>query len=462
MSITSSIFNIDLIEKYSTQGPRYTSYPTAVEFNPQLDEKRYIELLKASNQAGKDLSIYVHLPFCDTVCYYCACNKIITKNKKHAAEYLEVLEQEVKMQLAYIDKDREVTQLHWGGGTPTFMSIEEQWQLTNLLRDNFVFKSDDEGEYSVEIDPRTTTVEGIGELRKMGFNRLSFGVQDFDPKVQKAVNRIQSYIDTCNVIKAGRKYDFHSISLDLIYGLPLQTVESFEMTIDKVIDLAPDRIAVFNYAHLPHLFKTQKQINEFDLPSPQTKLDLLEMSIRRLTEAGYVFIGLDHFAKPDDSMVKHQNDGTLYRNFQGYSTFSNCDMLGFGMSSISMVGDSYSQNVKDKADYYQRVRDGHLATIRGVELDQDDIIRRHVITELMCNMKLDLTGLSARFDINASDYFAKELSALAEQVSDGLISFDGNMINVLPPGRLLIRNISMVFDKYLQQQKSSRTFSKVI
>lgn len=459
--MTASIFNIDLIEKYSTQGPRYTSYPTAVEFTPQLDEKRYIELLKQSNQSNKDLSIYIHLPFCDTVCYYCACNKIITKNKRHAGEYLEVLEQEIKLQRQYLDSGREVTQLHWGGGTPTFMSIEEQWQLNNLLHDNFTFKADDVGEYSIEIDPRTTSVEGIGELRKMGFNRLSFGVQDFDPKVQKAVNRIQSYIETCNVIKAGRKFGFHSISIDLIYGLPLQTVESFEMTIDKVIDLAPDRIAVFNYAHLPQLFKTQKQINEFDLPSSETKLALLEMSIRRLTEAGYVFIGLDHFAKPDDSMVVHQNEGTLYRNFQGYSTFSNCDMLGFGISSIGMVGDSYSQNVKDKNDYYDIVRSGHIPIVRGVELNQDDIIRRYVITELMCNMKLDLNALSSRFEIDAADYFAAELKALDEQVKDGLIDFSESVISVLPPGRLLIRNISMTFDKYLQKQ-ASKSFSKVI
>lgn len=459
--MTSSIFNINLIEKYSTQGPRYTSYPTAVEFTPQLDENRYIELLKESNSSGKDLSIYVHLPFCDTVCYYCACNKIITKNKRHAGEYLEVLEQEINMQVAMLDDSREVTQLHWGGGTPTFMSIEEQWQLTNLLRDNFIFKPDDIGEYSVEIDPRTTSVTGIQALREMGFNRLSFGVQDFDPRVQKAVNRIQSYIETCNVIKAGRKYGFHSISLDLIYGLPLQTVESFEMTIQKVIDLAPDRIAVFNYAHLPHLFKTQKQIKEHELPTGEVKLALLEMSIRRLTEAGYVFIGLDHFAKPNDSMVIHQNEGTLYRNFQGYSTFSNCDMIGFGMSSISMVGNSYSQNVKDKTDYYDTVRSGHLATVRGLELNQDDIIRRHAITELMCNMKLDLNVVSSQFDIDATTYFAEELSALSEQIEDGLLSIENSMLTVLPPGRLLIRNICMVFDKYLTQQKA-QTFSKVI
>lgn len=457
----NNIFNLELIEKYNAQGPRYTSYPTAVQFNEALDAKRFSKLIDASNDSGKDLSLYAHIPFCDTVCYYCGCNKIVTRNKKHASPYLDYMEREIHHVADKIDSNRKVVQLHWGGGTPTFLRLEEQLRLNAMLRDNFNFVADDKGEFSIEIDPRTVTPKSIAHLREMGFNRLSFGVQDFDAEVQVAVNRIQSEKETKLAIEEGRKQGFHSISLDLIYGLPLQTKKSFERTIDKIIDLSPDRIAVFNYAHLPHLFKVQKQINEGQLPPGQEKLNLLEMSINRLTDAGYIFIGLDHFAKPEDSLVKHQNAGTLYRNFQGYSTFSQCDLLGFGMSSISQVGDSYSQNSKGKDDYYDAIDAGKLPTIRGVELNQDDIIRRQVITEIMCNMALDFDAIGKIFKIDARQYFAAEIPHLQPMHDDGLLQLTDKGFVVSPPGRLLIRNIAMIFDVYLPKV-SSKSFSKVI
>lgn len=457
----NNVFNLDLIEKYSAQGPRYTSYPTAVQFTEELNEQRFCQLIEASNTGGKDLSLYVHIPFCDTVCYYCGCNKIITKNKKHAAPYLDYLEREIRAVAQKIDSNRKVVQLHWGGGTPTFLSRDEQFALNALLRECFNFVGDDEGEFSIEIDPRTVTPQSIADLREMGFNRLSFGVQDFDNDVQVAVNRIQSEDETKLAIEEGRKQGFHSISVDLIYGLPLQTTKSFERTIDKIIALSPDRIAVFNYAHLPHIFKVQKQIKDKQLPPGQEKLNLLEMSINRLMAAGYVFIGLDHFAKPEDSLVKHQNEGTLYRNFQGYSTFSECDLFGFGLSSISQVGDSYSQNIKGKDDYYQAIDSGKLPTIRGVELTQDDIIRRKVITEIMCNMTLDFDAIGREFDLDTRAYFADEIQRLQPMHDDGLLTLTHNGFTVEAPGRLLIRNIAMVFDIYLPQA-NNRTFSKVI
>lgn len=457
----NNVFNLDLIEKYSTQGPRYTSYPTAVQFEESLDAKRFAQLIDESNKSRKDLSLYVHIPFCDTVCYYCGCNKIITKNKKHAAPYLSYMEREIRAVAEKISSDRKVVQLHWGGGTPTFLSREEQFALNSLLREQFSFVGDEEGEFSIEIDPRTVTPQGIADLREMGFNRLSFGVQDFDKQVQVAVNRIQSEDETKLAIEEGRKQGFHSISVDLIYGLPLQTKKSFERTIDKIIDLSPDRIAVFNYAHLPHIFKVQKQLKEDQLPALQEKLNLLEMSIDRLMDAGYVFIGLDHFAKPDDSLVEHQNDGTLYRNFQGYSTFSECDLFGFGLSSISQVGNSYSQNIKTKDAYYEAIDAGKLPTIRGVELTDDDILRRKVITEIMCNMALDFDVIGRAFNINALEYFASEIQQLRPMHDDGLLQLTDKGFTVSPPGRLLIRNIAMVFDIYLPQA-SNKTFSKVI
>lgn len=457
----NTVFDPVLIEKYSTQGPRYTSYPTAVQFTENLNGERFSQLVRESNRHGKDLSLYAHIPFCDTACYYCACNKIITQKRELTTPYLDHIEREMDSVAAQIDRHRRVVQLHWGGGTPTFLALEEQWRLINMFRDKFTFANDDEGEFSIEIDPRTVTAKSIEQLRQMGFNRLSFGIQDFDAQVQVAVNRVQSENETRLAIEEGRRQGFHSISVDLIYGLPLQTTRTFERTLDKIIELSPDRIAVFNYAHLPHIFKIQKKLKHHILPVSQEKLNLLELSIRKLMDAGYVFIGLDHFAKPEDSLVKHQIEGTLYRNFQGYSTFSDCDLFGFGVSSISQVGDSYSQNTKKNKDYYARIDAGEFPTVRGVELTEDDRIRRKVITEIMCNMKLDWTTISTQFKIDAPHYFADEIQRLLPLHEDGLLALNTTGFTVSAPGRLLIRNIAMIFDAYLPQA-SQRTFSKVI
>lgn len=454
-------FNAALIDKYRMSGPRYTSYPTAVQFQPQFDETAYIDALKTSNTSRRDLSIYVHIPFCEHVCYYCACNKIITRNHAQAAQYLTYLHQDIARQAEHIDQTRRVIQLHFGGGTPTFISKEEQTALLSLLKRYFQFASDEEGEFSIEIDPRTVDYDYLAHLRQLGFNRVSFGVQDFDPAVQAAVNRIQPEEDVAKIMASARALGYQSISIDLIYGLPKQTPESFARTVEAVIALSPDRLAVFNYAHLPDLFGAQKQINADELPSAEAKLTILDNTITQLTSAGYEFIGLDHFAKPNDSLVQHQKQGTLYRNFQGYSTFSNCDLLGFGISAISQVGDTYSQHEKARSKYYQCLDEGHLPVARGILLTQDDKIRRDAITDIMCNLHLDLNRLSKDWTIDAQAYFAQEWQALKPLAEDGLITLETSSFRVNPPGRLLIRNIAMIFDKYLREQ-TQRRYSQVI
>ncbi len=455
------LFDPALIRKYDKAGPRYTSYPTAVQFHAGFGDAAYQELARASNAAGKPLSLYLHIPFCDTVCFYCACNKIITKNRRHTLPYLDHLHREIAMQGALFDRARPVTQLHWGGGTPTFISADEMRELMRVTGEHFQLLDDDSGEYSIEVDPRETDEQTIALLRELGFNRLSLGVQDFDPAVQKAVNRLQSREITLQTIEAARREGFKSISVDLIYGLPLQSVASFERTVTEIIAQNPDRISVFNYAHLPDLFKTQRQIDASALPSPAVKLDILKTVIERLTDAGYVYIGMDHFAKPDDELTLAQQAGTLYRNFQGYSTHADCDLIGLGATSIGMVGDSYSQNLKGLEEYYARIDEGRLAVFRGVRLDADDRLRRAVITELICHFKLQFVAVEPRFAIRFPDYFAAELAELAEMQADGLLALDQTGIQVLPPGRLLIHNICMAFDRYLREQQQPR-FSKVI
>ncbi|MBV7435452.1 oxygen-independent coproporphyrinogen III oxidase [Cardiobacteriaceae bacterium TAE3-ERU3] len=457
----TAYFDAALIEKYSISGPRYTSYPTAVQFTEQFDADDYVQALKDSNASGRDLSLYVHIPFCRHVCYYCACNKIITRNTAQAAEYLRYLRMDIERQAAHIDRGRKVMQLHFGGGTPTFISKEEQSELLGMLQSHFQFADDSEGEFSIEIDPRTVDHDYLAHLRQLGFNRLSFGVQDFDEEVQKAVNRVQPLDEVASVMQSGRDLGYHSISVDLIYGLPLQTVDKFRKTLREIIALSPDRIAVFNYAHMPQLFGAQKQINAEDLPDAATKLAILETTIAMLTEAGYEFIGLDHFAKPDDSLVQHQKAGTLYRNFQGYSTFSTCDLLGFGISAISMLENSYSQHQKARSKYYAALDAGGLPVERGVRLNKDDHIRSYVITEIMCNLGLSLDAVSQRFDIDAKAYFADEWQRLEPLAADGLITLGDDSLTIEPIGRLLIRNVAMIFDGYLAKMPQKR-FSKVI
>jgi len=460
----SLTFDIDLIRRYDKAGPRYTSYPTAVQFHDGFSETQYRKWVQNGNEhpVAQPLSLYFHLPFCDTVCFYCACNKIITKNRAHAVPYLEHLHQEIAMQGALFDNDRRVEQLHWGGGTPTFISHDQMRELMRVTGRHFNLRDDDLGEYSIEVDPREADEETIALLRDIGFNRLSMGVQDFDPGVQKAVNRNQSEEETVAVLEAARQQGFKSVSMDLIYGLPLQSVESFARTLDKVIAAGPDRLSVFNYAHLPALFKTQRQINEADLPAPGEKLEILQHTIERLAEAGYIYIGMDHFARPDDELAQAQRDGTLYRNFQGYSTHADCDLVAMGSTSISKVGQSYSQNEKTLEDYYRRLDRDELPVFRGIELDADDALRREVINQLICQFTLDIQALEKNRGIRFSSYFDVEQDELRRMENDGLLAQDVSRITILPAGRLLVRNICMVFDRYLRDTDGSRRFSRVI
>jgi oxygen-independent coproporphyrinogen III oxidase len=455
------VFDLDLIRRYDKAGPRYTSYPTAVQFHNGFAAAEYRQFALNSNQTAAPLSLYVHIPFCDTVCFYCACNKIATKNHNLAVEYLQYLHKEIALQAELFDRKRVVTQLHWGGGTPTFLTLAEMQQLMQVIRQNFQLLEDDSGEYSIEIDPREADAATIKLLRELGFNRMSLGVQDFDLQVQQAVNRLQTEAQTFSVLEAARAEGFRSISIDLIYGLPHQTVDSFKLTLDKIMAVKPERLSIFNYAHLPNLFKPQRRINEEDLPTAEQKLAILQMSAEYLRQAGYVYIGMDHFARPDDELAIAQRNGSLYRNFQGYATHADCDLIGLGSTSIGKVGNSYSQNHKTLEEYYASIGQGQLAVFRGIALTADDILRREVITQLICNFYLSISDIENKFKIDFNTYFATERQELNQLQQDGLINFDGQIIEILPPGRLLVRNICMVFDIYLRQAQPQH-FSKVI
>lgn len=455
------VFNAELIQRYDHTGPRYTSYPTAVEFDQVFTEAHYRRHAKASNQSGRPLSLYFHLPFCATVCYYCACNKIVTANRGRAVTYLDYLHREIELQGTLFHRDRSVDQLHWGGGTPTFLSNDQIVELMRHTARHFHLRDDDQGEYSIEIDPREVASDTIRLLRGLGFNRISLGVQDFDPEVQVAVNRIQSATQTYAVMEAARDADFRSVNVDLIYGLPLQTHHSFAKTLDRVIEMDPDRLSVFNYAHLPQRFKVQRRINAVELPTAQEKLATLQVTIERLTAAGYVYIGMDHFAKPDDELAIAQRQRKLYRNFQGYSTHADCDLVGMGITAISHIGNSFSQNVRTLERYYERIENGELPILRGIELDEDDLVRQVVINELICNGFLDVHAVEQRFRIDFPEYFTSSLPALHAMQAAGLVSVTDAAILVQPQGRLLIRNVCMAFDNYLQREHA-QSFSKLI
>jgi len=455
-------FDADLIRRYDHAGPRYTSYPTAVQFSESFNADVYHSHALATNESGRPLSLYFHIPFCARLCFYCGCSKVVTKNRVHAAPYLDDLHREIAMQASLFGTDRRVDQLHWGGGTPTFLSHEQMTELMWVTARHFNIRDDDTGEYSIEVDPREASAETIALLRGIGFNRISLGVQDLDPRVQQAVNRIQPEEQTLEIMYAARANGFRSINTDLIYGLPLQTSDSFASTLDRIIEFGPDRLSVFNYAHLPHLFRPQRRINETDLPTPAEKLEILQVTIERLTGAGYVYIGMDHFARPDDELAMAQANGRLYRNFQGYSTHSDCDLVAMGITSISSVGNTYSQNIKDLDGYREHIGAGHLPVFRGVELGMDDILRRAVISELICHFSLDIPRLEDRFGIRFGEYFNVENLVLANMQADGLLEHEEEMIRVLPAGRLLIRNICMVFDIYLRHRQEKKAFSRVI
>ncbi len=456
--ITSS-FDQSLITKYNIPCPRYTSYPTALQFSDNVFSTDYIEQANNSNLASKPLSLYFHIPFCNTLCYYCACNKIITKNKDRAALYVELLQKEIIMQSKLFDQNRSVTQLHWGGGTPTFLNEEQITSIMDTTRQHFNLYPDDSTthEYSIEIDPRSVNTNTIKYLRANGFNRISMGVQDFNPIVQKAVHRIQDREETIAIIEAARRENFKSIHLDLIYGLPYQNTTSFADTIKQIIDISPDRISLFNYAHLPHRVPSQKRIDENTLPAPAEKLQILHNSIEQLINSGYVYIGMDHFAKATDELTIAQQKGSLYRNFQGYSTHADCDLIGLGISSISSFNNSYFQNTYTEAEYTKRIENQEFATIKGLILDHDDLLRKTIINNLACNFKLDIMAIEQQFKINFKDYFADELESFNNIINDELAILNNQFITVTDKGRFLIRNICATFDKYLAAVKTGHS-----
>ncbi|MCX7897734.1 MAG: oxygen-independent coproporphyrinogen III oxidase [Rhodocyclaceae bacterium] len=456
------IFDPQIIRRFDVSGPRYTSYPTADRFVEAFDEKAYRAWLGKRTVGGnaRPLSLYFHIPFCNTICYYCACNKIITKDHGRSAKYLRYLGKELALQAEALDGPHEVIQLHWGGGTPTFLSPEEMRRLMEMTQRHFRLLPG--GEYSIEVDPRKVDHETVRLLAELGFNRMSVGVQDFDARVQQAVNRIQSIEETRQVIEAAREFGFKGIAIDLIYGLPKQNVISFNHTLDEVIKLAPDRLSIYNYAHLPNLAKPQRRINEADLPTPEQKLQILQLAIRRLTDAGYVFIGMDHFAKPDDELAIAQRQGRLHRNFQGYSTHAEADLLAFGVSAISKVGPTYSQNFRTLDEYYDALDQGLLPVMRGIELTADDLLRRAIIQALMCHFEVSIESIEIAHLIDFKSYFAPELAALREMEQAGLLTIDDQWITVQPKGRLLVRVIAMAFDKYLRADRERTRYSKVI
>ncbi len=460
------IFDPNLIKRFDVNGPRYTSYPTADRFVEAFGADDYVSWLGRRTIGGtglgvsRPLSLYVHLPFCNTICYYCACNKIITKDHGRSAKYIKYLGKELAMQAAALDGGHDVVQLHFGGGTPTFLSHDELRGLMEHIRSHFNLLPG--GEYSIEVDPRKVDRETVRLLAELGFNRMSVGVQDFDPRVQAAVNRIQTLEETKLVIDSAREFGFKGISVDLIYGLPHQNVIGFNHTLDEVLKLAPDRLSIYNYAHLPNLAKPQRRINEADLPTPEARLQILQLAIRRLTDAGYVFIGMDHFARPDDELAVAQRQGRLHRNFQGYSTHADADLLAFGVSAIGKVGPSYSQNVRTLDDYYDSLDRGELPIMRGIELNSDDLLRRSIIGSLMCHFELSIESIEIAHLIDFPSYFANELADLREMEAGGLLRLEPQWITVLPRGRLLVRAIAMVFDRYLRTDRERTRYSKVI
>ncbi|MCK2089405.1 oxygen-independent coproporphyrinogen III oxidase [Thauera aromatica] len=456
------LFDPQLIRRFDINGPRYTSYPTADRFVEAFNADALKAWLakRAIGGVSKPLSLYFHIPFCNTICYYCACNKIITKDHGRSAKYLKYLAKEIEMQAACLEGSRQVTQLHLGGGTPTFLSHDEMRQLMASVREHFTLVPN--GEYSIEVDPRKVDFDTVKLLAELGFNRMSVGVQDFADDVQRAVNRVQSFEETQLVIDAARQTGFKSVSMDLIYGLPKQNVISFNRTLEQVLQISPDRISLYSYAHLPGLFKPQRRIHSSDMPSADTKLQLLQLGIRRLTEAGYVYIGMDHFAKPDDELTVAQRQGRLHRNFQGYSTQAECDLLAFGVSAIGKIGPVYAQNVKTLDEYYDALDRDELPVLRGIELTADDLLRRAIIQALMCHFELSVQSIEIAHLVDFRDYFAEELADLKEMEKAGLVKIEGDWITVQPAGRLLVRGIAMVFDRYLRADRERARYSRVI
>ncbi|WP_109058822.1 oxygen-independent coproporphyrinogen III oxidase [Aggregatibacter aphrophilus] len=451
------IWDLALIQKYNQSGPRYTSYPTALEFNENYTNDDFIAATQ--RYPARPLSLYVHIPFCHKLCYFCGCNKVITRHQHKADIYLDFLEKEIK-ERSKLFTNRVATQVHWGGGTPTYLTEEQAARLMNMLRDHFNIAEN--AEVSIEMDPREIELSMLDHLRNIGFNRISMGVQDFNKDVQKAVNREQDEAFVNALLVRARELGFQSTNLDLIYGLPLQTVESFMFTLQKVIELNPDRLSIFNYAHLPSRFAGQAKIKDWQLPKPETKLDILQKTIQTLGNAGYKFIGMDHFAKPDDELAIAQQKGILHRNFQGYTTQEECDLLGLGVSAISLLGDTYAQNQKDLKTYYANVDETGIALHKGLAMTEEDCLRRDVIKQLICNFKLAYAPLEKQYHIDFKQHFAEDLALLAPLAADGLLEIGDEQMVVSAKGRLLIRNICLCFDTYSRAQAKQQQFSRII
>ena len=451
------VWDQEILNKYNYSGPRYTSYPTALEFHEAFTVADYD--MACTQYPERPLSLYVHIPFCHKLCYYCGCNKVITRHSHKADEYLDVIEHEIRQRASLLN-GRQVTQLHFGGGTPTFLTKTQITRLMMILREEFNFTAD--AEISIEVDPREIELDVLDHLRNEGFNRLSIGVQDFNKEVQKLVNREQDEEFIIAMVKRAKELGFRSTNLDLIYGLPKQTQALFAETLKQVLEMKPGRLSVFNYAHMPQLFAAQRKIKDEDLPEPKEKMAILQDTIETLTGAGYQFIGMDHFALPEDELAVAQREGILHRNFQGYTTQGEADLIGFGVSAISMVGDAYAQNQKEVKKYYAQVNDLRHALWKGVALDSDDLLRREVIKQLICNFKLDKTMIESEFSVNFNRYFKEDLGLLQTFINDELVEVDDKEIRVTLRGRLLIRNICMCFDKYLRAKARQQQFSRVI
>ena len=454
-------FDPELITRYDGRGPRYTSYPTALQFTPDVSADTYAHNAQQSNSAGLPLSLYVHVPFCEALCYYCGCNKIVTRNAARVARYIDALCREIEMQGELFEQSRIVEQIHFGGGTPTYLDTEQLGRVFRQLRSAFSLDTSDNRQFSIEVDPRTVDRARLEELTELGFNRLSLGIQDFDPEVQQAINRIQPVESVEQLVADARELDFDSISFDLIYGLPRQDPERFARTLDLTLAIRPDRLSVYNYAHLPERFRSQRLISEADLPSAAGKLEILGATIQRLTDAGYVYIGMDHFALPDDDLAEARRDGSLQRNFQGYSTHWHCELIGLGVSSIGSIGNVFAQNAVKTQDYEELIESGTLPVRKGIVVDYDDQVRGTVIQSLMCYDELSYSQIERAFDIRFTEYFANELASLDVMEADGLLERSERSIRILPKGRYLLRNIAMVFDRYLGSTPVER-FSKAI
>ena len=453
--------SVDLLHRYNVPGPRYTSYPTAPVWREGVGPSDYEEILAESNAATRPapLSLYLHIPFCESLCYFCACTVVITGNHSVEDPYLALLEKEIDWIAARVGGRREVVQLHWGGGTPTYLAPERITRLAARLRTAFPFAAD--AEVGVEIDPRVTTKEHLTALRQAGFNRLSMGVQDFDPAVQEAINRVQTYEGTRALVESAREMGFDSVNMDLIYGLPLQTPESFRATIDRILEIGPDRLAVYSYANVPWLKKHQKLL-ETRLPGEREKFEIFRTALVRFADAGYEYIGMDHFARPNDELSRARRERTLHRNFQGYTTKAGTDLIGMGVSAIGAVGNAFVQNRRELADYRRAIESVGSATFRGFRLSFDDRLRREVIGNLLCHGVVVIPEIESAFGIDFDEYFGDALHRLEGCEADGLVEISDREVRATPLGRVFLRNLAMAFDSYLTDASERPTFSRTL